>query len=147
MPDSTTADDIVFIDGDIDVGTGYNGAGILAVTGEVVIRGNSNWVGTVLAIGEGKVRRLGGGNGVISGATVVADIAGPDEIYGTGDDCDPVQDGSVDDDSDDDATIDTDPFGNSSYNVTGGGNSDIDYCSRFIPTDPHTYVVVDFRQI
>jgi hypothetical protein len=145
LPESTTTNDIVFIEGDVTIGPGYSGAGILAATGEVTILGNSTWTGAVLAIGEGAVTRLGGGNGVISGTTVVADIAGPDEIYGTADDCQPVPDAPLDDATS--VPVDTDPFGTSSYSVTGGGNSDIDFCSRFIPTDPHTYVVVDFRQI
>ena len=144
LPESTTMDDIIFVEGDVTIGPGYSGAGILAATGEITILGNSTWTGTVLAIGEGAVTRRGGGNGVISGVTVVADIAGPDEIYGTADDCQPVPDAPIDDTS---GPVDTDPFGTSSYRVTGGGNADIDFCSRFIPTDPHTYVVVDFRQI
>ena len=142
LPDPTTIDDIVFVDGDVTVGPGYIGSGLLVVTGELTITGNSTWTGVVLAIGEGSVNRTGGGGGVISGTTLVADIAGPNETYGDADDCSPVPDGDPDD------ATETDPFGNSSYDVTGGGNSDIDFCTRFLAaTEPRTYRVVEFRQL
>jgi len=138
MPAETSPEDVVFIDGDAHVGSGYVGSGVLVVTGEIRIVGNSTWTGIILAIGEGRVRRVGGGNGVLSGATIVADIAGPNEVYGDADDCQPVAD---------DESGDEDPFGNSYYSVAGGGNSDIDYCTRFLFTDPRTYRVVEFRQL
>lgn len=142
LPDPTTIDDIVFADGDLTIGPGYIGSGILAVTGELKIAGSSSWTGVVLAVGEGALIRSGGGNGVISGTTLVADIAGPNEIFGDEDDCTPVPDG------DDDDEVDTDPFGNSRYEVTGGGNSDIDFCSKFlVATEPRSYDVVEFRQL
>jgi len=48
----------------------------------------------------------------------------------------------------DDGEVDTDPFGNSHYEVTGGGNSDIDFCSKFlVATEPRSYDVVEFRQL
>jgi hypothetical protein len=143
LPDPTTIDDIIFVDGDVTAGPGYIGSGLLVVTGELTITGSSTFTGVVLAIGEGSVNRSGGGGGVISGTTLIADIAGPDEIFGNADDCSPVLD--EDDDSSD---PDTDPFGNSSYDVTGGGNSDIDFCTRFLAaTEPRTYRVVEFRQL
>lgn len=132
-------DDIIFVDGDAQVGPGYVGTGTLVVTGKLSVLGNSSWMGITLAIGEGVVIRKGAGNGVLSGSTIVGDIAGPNEIYGDADDCEPVPDGG--------GGPDTDPFGNSHYEVLGGGNGDIDYCSRFTPTDPRAYSLVDFRQL
>jgi hypothetical protein len=130
LPEEPLIDDILFVDGDLDLGTGYVGAGVLVVTGELTIRGNATWTGIVLAIGEGRILRLGGGNGVISGSTLVANIAGPDGVYGNGDDCTPEED----------------PLGPVSYEVNGGGNADIDFCSRFLATDPRSYHVVSFRE-
>lgn len=133
LPSLTGLDDIVFVDGDIQVGPGYAGSGILAATGVITVLGNSTWTGIVLAIGEGRVIRMGGGNGVISGATVVADTAGANGLPGDADDCQPV-------------FPSTDPFGQSTYSVTGGGNSDVDFCTRFFPPEPRSYRIVEFRQ-
>jgi len=137
-PETFAESDITFIDGDADFGPGHVGSGILIVTGELRIHGNSTWTGTVLAIGEGNVRRVGSGNGTISGSTLVANISGPNGIYGDDDDCQPV---SVEEGEDPDL------FGPASYKVAGGGNADIDYCTRFLPTGPYSYRVVDFRQL
>jgi hypothetical protein len=41
----------------------------------------------VYVVGKGELVRNGAGNGPISGAVFVADIAGPDNTYGTADDC------------------------------------------------------------
>lgn len=141
LPESATDDDVVFIEGAAQVGPGYVGSGVLVVTGELVVLGNSSWSGIILAIGEGSVRRVGGGNGTLSGSTIVADIAGPNGTYGDADDCQPAVGGEHGE------TPAGDPFGNSSYQVVGGGNSDIDYCSRFLFTAPRTYRVVEFRQL
>jgi hypothetical protein len=132
VPEDTTMDDIVFVDGDITLGPGYVGSGIMVVTGELEFVGNSTWTGIMLVIGEGSVRRVGGGNGVISGTTVVANLSGPNGIYGDDDDC---------------QGVDDDGFSPPTYTVVGGGNSDIDYCSRFTTTGPASYRVVDFRQL
>ena len=133
-PVPTAMDDVTFIDGDITLGPGFIGAGVLIVTGELTFTGNSDFTGIVLAIGEGSLIRSGGGNGVISGTTFLADIAGPNGVYGDADDCTG------------DGPGDTDLFGQASYLVNGGGNSDIDYCSRFANINPPSYRVVDFRQ-
>jgi hypothetical protein len=112
-PETTTMDDIFFVDGDIQLGPGYIGSGVLVVTGELEFLGTSTWTGIVLVIGEGSLMRRGGGNGILSGTSFVANI----------------------------------PFGVSNYEVVGGGNADVDYCSRFIPDGPRTYHVVGFRQL
>jgi len=135
VPEYTTLDDIVFVDGDFQLGPGHVGSGVVVVTGELTLLGTTTWTGIVLAIGEGSVKRQGGGNGVISGTTLVANISGPNGVYGDADDCQG------------DGASDPDLFGSASYTVIGGGNADIDYCSRFANPGPASYRVVDFRQL
>jgi hypothetical protein len=69
-----------------------------------------------MVVGEGKIIRSGGGSGHSYGAIVVADIAGPDKIYGNADDC----------------TGGTNGFGAPSYAISGGGTHDHVYCSQAI---------------
>jgi hypothetical protein len=59
---------------------------MLVVTGTFDTLGYNTWQGMILVIGEG-IAYPGDEDNVISGAVVVADIAGPDEVYGTADDC------------------------------------------------------------
>ena len=86
----------------------------------------------ILALGEGRFERNGGGNGDISGAIMVADIAGPDDLYGTADDCTGGDNG----------------FDSAEYENNGGGNADTGFCSTDIiaarPNPP--YDIVAFRQ-
>jgi hypothetical protein len=63
---------ITFIDGNVDLGSGDQGAGLLVVTGKLTMQGNTNFKGVILVLGEGSVERSGSGNGVISGGIVVA---------------------------------------------------------------------------
>jgi hypothetical protein len=87
-----------------------------------------------LAIGAGEFVRNGAGDRYISGAIMVADIAGPDNIYGTDDDCT----GGPDDDG----------FDEASYDLSGGGEGQTIYCSDNInaANPPQPYDVVNFRQ-
>jgi hypothetical protein len=131
----TTMTSISFLGGQsVTVGPGPVGEGLLVATGEVQWLGNATWEGIVMVIGAGVLIRSGGGNGHISGQTIVADIAGPDNVYGTSDDCTggPAGDG----------------FGIARYEVSGGGNSDIEYCSDLVSQiEPiETFRVVDFLQ-
>jgi len=132
LPLAFAADDIVFIEGDIDLGPGDSGSGILVVTGAVEIGGQVDWDGVVAAIGEGVLTRDGAGNGKVRGATFVADIAGPDDIYGTSDDCTGGDGG----------------FDSATYHVNGGGNGDVEFCSTKINlANPiETYSIEEFRQ-
>ncbi len=122
---------IVFADGDFTVGPDTE-AGTLVVTGELVISGNTDWAGLILVVGEGQFRMNGAGNGVITGGIVVADIAGPDNIYGTADDCTGPDNG----------------FDQAVYDERGGGNSGTIYCSTVLdsvsPAPP--YEILEFRQ-
>ncbi|HWT00444.1 MAG TPA: hypothetical protein VN256_09365 [Pyrinomonadaceae bacterium] len=63
---------LTFIDGDVDLGAGDQGSGLLVVTGKLTTHGNTNFKGVILVLGEGSVERSGGGNGTISGGIIVA---------------------------------------------------------------------------
>lgn len=132
----TGPDTIVFGDGDLDIGAGETAsAGTIVVTGRLLRPGNHSWSGLIFVIGEGSYETSGGGTGVSSGSLIVADIAGPDGIYGNADDCTggPAGDG----------------FGIADYLANGGGSSTIQYCSLDIgasaPFEPF-YPIVEFLQ-
>lgn len=85
---SLSASSITFINGDWRVPCGYEGYGLLAVTGQLDFPGSASWHGMIFVVGEGhfyRVKQTGYGN--VTGGIVVADIAGPDKIYGNADDC------------------------------------------------------------
>ncbi|MGH9796517.1 MAG: pilus assembly PilX N-terminal domain-containing protein [Candidatus Polarisedimenticolia bacterium] len=130
---------IVFIEGDYAIGGGWSGAGLLWVTGTLTMSGNAAWSGVLLVVGEGAFARNGGGNGKILGATFVANIAGPDDILWTADDCsgpDGVA-GNADD-----------GLAAGSYDQSGGGTGLTGYCSSAI-SDAQTgfpFRIVGFRQ-
>jgi hypothetical protein len=123
---------VIFVDGDWPVAPRARGEGLLLVTGTLEFNGRATWNGLVFAIGEGIFVRTGAGNGTISGATIVADIAGPDDIYGTADDCTGGDGG----------------FSPVLYDERGGGNSDTTYCTAdFAGLDLVTpYDIIEFRQ-
>ncbi|HKO35190.1 MAG TPA: pilus assembly PilX N-terminal domain-containing protein [Pyrinomonadaceae bacterium] len=58
-----------FVDGDCDLD---GGSGLLIVTGTLTMKGNPNFDGLILVLGEGRVERDGGGEGDIYGAMAVA---------------------------------------------------------------------------
>jgi len=120
---------VIFIDGDWDVGPGDSGAGTLLVTGELRYNGRATWNGMLFAFGEGRYQRYGAGNGHVSGAIMVADVAGPDDLYGTADDC-------------------SAGFESAYADLAGGGNADTTYCTADIlaarPKPP--YKILSFRQ-
>jgi hypothetical protein len=127
----TSISNTVFIDGDYVVGP-EGGEGTLVVTGELRYDGKASWRGMIFVIGEGVFIRHGAGNGSISGSILVADIAGPDEIYGTGDDCTGGENG----------------FDSVHYDVSGGGNASTVYCTAdIIAAEPKLpYRIVSFLQ-
>ena len=61
-----------FVDGDVDLGPGNNGTGLLVVTGNVTMHGNTDFNGVIFVLGGGSVQRSGGGNGTIAGGIVIA---------------------------------------------------------------------------
>lgn len=129
---ASTADRIIYIDGDFDGGPGDGGLGLLVVTGSLNFHGNADWTGMIFVIGEGQYGVNGSGNGTKSGAVIIADIAGPDNVYGTSDDCTGGDGG----------------FGSAGYDESGGGTSETIFCSTAIAnSNPVTpYQVVEFRQ-
>jgi hypothetical protein len=130
---------IVYIEGDYDLSGGYDGAGLLWVTGTLTMHGNCSWAGTIFAVGKGDFERTGAGNGAISGATLVADIAGPDGTLWTSDDC-AGPDGLVGT-SDDGTAV-------GHYQDDGGGTGDSIYCSSDITAveEQFPFGVVSFRE-
>jgi hypothetical protein len=131
---ATTGSSVSFIDTTVTLGPGHIGSGLLVVTGRLRLNGGSSFDGLIMVIGQGEIERSGGGGGDYSGSTIVADIAGPNNVYGDGDDCSggPNNDG----------------FGIASYTVSGGGNSQVEYCTDAL-TDVNpvtTYRVVEFLQ-
>ncbi len=94
---------ITFVDGDVDLGSGDQGAGLLVVTGKLTTHGNTSFKGVILVLGEGSVQRSGGGNGVIAGGIVVANF---DKTSGG--------------------------FGRPTFTTNGGGNSLVQYDSKAV---------------
>jgi len=122
---------VVFAEGDFAVGPTTE-QGTLAVLGTLHISGNADWDGLVLVIGEGHYVLNGAGNGELIGGLVVANIAGPDGVYGNDDDC----------------TGGVGGFNHAIFDERGGGNAGATYCSTaLIDANPMMpYDVVDFLQ-
>jgi len=76
---TSAAPAFTFVDGDCSLD---GGAGLLIVTGNLLMNGNPNFDGLILVLGGGTVNRDGGGNGEVYGAMVVArfDLAGPGDF-------------------------------------------------------------------
>jgi len=126
-PDTT-----IFIEGDYNLGPSESGGqGILVCTGALTLQGQTDWTGLILVVGKGIYRLNGAGNGEIIGGLVVANIAGPDGIYGTGDDC---QSGSA-------------GLRPPVYDERGGGNALSTFCSTSLnSTNVRPYKVLEFLQ-
>ncbi|MBW6509221.1 MAG: hypothetical protein K0A94_06695, partial [Desulfuromonadales bacterium] len=77
---TTAAPQIVYVNGDATLGNlpGGGGTGILVVTGTLTLKGNFDYHGLVLVVGDGILRRDGGGNGTITGSIFVANTKIPD---------------------------------------------------------------------
>ena len=129
----------VFIDGDYEIKGNFDGAGLLFVTGTLTIDGKSGWLGPIFVIGKGDFLRDGAGNGDITGGVIVADVAGPDRILFTDDDCNG-EDGTK--------GTDDDGIAGSSYVVNGAGNSTTSYCGTLFPLwqGLRPFDIVSFRQ-
>jgi hypothetical protein len=69
---TVAAPKFTFVDGDVDLGPGNNGTGLLVVTGNVTMHGNTDFNGVIFVLGGGSVSRNGGGNGTIAGGIVIA---------------------------------------------------------------------------
>ena len=96
--------DFTFIEGDCTLGPNNSGSGFLVITGTLTTSGNFNFSGLILALGEGRLVRGGGGGGIIEGGILAANFTG---------------DGSG-------------GFGQVIFDTSGGGNSQIRYNSLAI---------------
>src|ERR1044072_444368 len=66
---SSASPAFTFVDGDCTLD---GGAGLIIVTGNLIMKGNPSFDGLILVLGNGHVERDGGGNGEIMGAVTVA---------------------------------------------------------------------------
>jgi len=73
-PGTPTAPVINVVNGDLTTGGGFSGTGILLVTGTLTTGGNPNYNGLILVIGKGILQKNGGGNGVVNGSILVANM-------------------------------------------------------------------------
>jgi Tfp pilus assembly protein PilX len=108
-PGTGSAPVINVVKGDLSIGGGFSGAGILLVTGTLTMSGNPNYTGIILVIGKGVFIKNGGGNGTMDGAILVAnmnDSSGTPIPLGTGH-----------------------APGSPTINWNGGGNASINYDS------------------
>jgi len=126
---SSTISTVTYVDGDINV---PQGKGLLWVTGEATINGSTDWEGVIFVVGKGAFVRAGGGSGNTYGGIVLANIAGADATWGTGDDC----------------TGGSGGFLGTSFTTNGGGNHDTVYCTDAINLSRSGLPLVtrDFRQ-
>lgn len=69
---TTTSPAFTFVNGNATLD---GGAGLMIVTGNLVLNGNPNFNGVILVLGEGTVNRDGGGNGNIYGSIYLARFA------------------------------------------------------------------------
>lgn len=67
--DSLNTPMFTFVDGDCDL---TSGSGFLVVTGTLTMRGNTDFKGSILVLGQGVLIRKGGGNGDIFGGITIA---------------------------------------------------------------------------
>ena len=132
MP-AASPDNLIFVDGNFTLQSSMSGAGTLVVTGELTVNGSADWNGLILVLGDGDFFRVDAGNGKLAGGIIVANVAGPDYVYGTGDDC----------------TGGSGGFASARFYVQGDGNGEMSYCSTDVtlsnPFKP--YRIVSFRQL
>ncbi|RMG47003.1 MAG: hypothetical protein D6718_04500 [Acidobacteria bacterium] len=130
---------IIFVDGDLKLNGSIEGAGLLWVTGKLTLDGSPKWHGPILVVGRGEVHRKGGGDILISGGNLVANVAGPDHRLWTADDC-AGPDGVKN-------TAD-DGIAPGSWTVSGGGQGVTEYCTSDLEsgTVRLPYPLEGFRQ-
>jgi hypothetical protein len=69
ISDPIDSPQFTFVDGDCSL---FDGSGFLVVTGTLTMRGDTNFKGAILVLGEGRLIRNGGGNGEILGGITIA---------------------------------------------------------------------------
>ncbi len=129
---TSTISTVTFVDGNLDLTPVASGKGVLWVTGTLTMGGGTSWEGIVIVVGTGNFDSNGGGSGHTTGAVMVANIAGPDGIYGNADDC----------------TGGTGGFLAASYYDDGNGNHSTIYCTDAIAKAMLNFPlkIVEFRQ-
>jgi hypothetical protein len=117
------------VQGDLSLGGGFSGAGILLVTGTLTMSGNPNYNGIILVIGKGVFVKNGGGNGTMNGSIVVANM---NDVNGV-----PISLGY------------NNPPGSPSITWNGGGNASIQYDTCWINalSQSFTYRVLAQREL
>jgi hypothetical protein len=113
-PGTDAAPVINVVTGDLSVGGGFSGAGILLVEGTLTMSGNPSYNGVILVIGKGVLVKNGGGNGTLNGSILVANM---NNSSGS-----PIALGA------------NNPPGAPTINWNGGGNATIQYDSCWINT-------------
>lgn len=108
MAGTTTEPKVTFVNGNANID---GGAGLLIVTGNLVLNGNPSFNGIILVLGEGTINRDGGGNGNILGAVYVAKFARSWPASENGQ---------------------PHPFLAPSFHTNGGGNADLRYDSAWV---------------
>jgi Tfp pilus assembly protein PilX len=73
-PGTNAVPQINVVNGDLTLAGGWTGAGILLVTGNLTFQGNPSYNGLILVIGKGSVTKSGGGNGIVNGSMLVANL-------------------------------------------------------------------------
>lgn len=105
---STASPQVTFVNGNANID---GGAGLLVVTGDLVLSGNPSFNGIILVLGEGTINRNGGGNGNILGAIYLARFARSWPASQNGQ---------------------PHPFLAPSFHTNGGGNADLRYDSNWV---------------
>src|ERR1700752_3027524 len=105
---TTTSPAFTFVNGNAVLD---GGAGLMIVTGDLVLNGNPSFNGVILVLGEGTVNRNGGGNGNIYGSIYVARFARswPSSENGL-----------------------PHPFLAPTFHTSGGGNANLEYDSDWV---------------
>jgi hypothetical protein len=73
-PGTNASPQINVVNGDLTLPGDWTGFGILLVTGNLTFQGNPSYNGLILVIGKGSVVKNGGGNGVVNGSMLVANL-------------------------------------------------------------------------
>ncbi len=122
---SATSPVINVVNGDLTIGGGTAGAGILLVTGQLTLSGDFSWDGLVLVIGEGAIVKSGGGNATVTGAMFEANLFSDAKAATTGPGAYPGYSNPI-------ALGSNNPPGVPFFNWSGGGNATVQYDSCWI---------------
>lgn len=121
---TTASPQFTFVNGDATLD---GGAGLLIVSGDLIMNGNPSFNGVVLVLGGGSINRNGGGNGNIYGSIFVAKFA---RSW-------PASENGL-----------PHPFLAPVFNTNGGGNANLEYDSEWVQKakDALGQIVRDIRE-